>query len=341
MPYHYDRIDPSFYDEEPLWMTAGLHRAPPDFSYEDEVRASQPAPGFVPSLYEEGPQAWGGEPYFPHEMAANEYIPGLRTAPPSFPGGARNIVPSYEAETIGPGGVLPTFMGNTGLEPSLSPLNYDPHYRRVLEGPLPEEMAASPWEHFRNRIPSALEVEPWDRYGEYMQGRTPRPDISQRYIGEGIPYDPLEGPPGRVPRGAGASWTRDPSVPRAMSVTGGELVPSDWRGIIKNEMSGFFPPGEFAEGPPVDTGRRGYPSLAKERAAIARENRQRGKDRRKTLAIQKRLDKDRAREESAIKEARRAKLLGDLRRRKEAIANRLRQEDRRLRQRPPAGPIFR
>ena len=236
-------------------------------------------------------------------------------------------------------------MGNTGLEPSLSPLNYDPHYRRVLEGPLPEEMAASPWEHFRNRIPSALEVNPSERYGEWIQGRTPRPpDISQGYIGEGIPYDPLEGPPGRVPRGAGASWTRDPSVPRAMSVTGGELVPSDWRGIIKNEMSGFFPPGEFAEGPPVDTGRQGYSSLARERAAIARKNRQRGEDRRKTLAIQERLDKDR--------EARRVKLLGELRRKKKVFensqrrtakdrANWLKFQDQILRRRPPAGEIFR
>lgn len=171
MPWHWK-------DEEPLWMTAGLHRAPPDFSYEDEVRARQQVPGFEQSLYEEGPQAWGGEPYFPHEMAANEYTRGVLGGL----GAAANIPTQSQIDDAGWRG--PEMDPRTSQAISIDPrtraaappapsqaMSIEPSYARTadtygiaqppdflggrypgLEGPLPEEMSAGLLGNILNRI---------------------------------------------------------------------------------------------------------------------------------------------------------------------------------------------
>ena len=109
MPYHWEEeIDPSFYDEEPLWRTAGLHRAPPDFSYEEDpgIRARMDADGrggpetpdsttvygikappgiegyidryreaYEPRDFSQAPEHYGDQPFFTPVSAGPAYYP--------------------------------------------------------------------------------------------------------------------------------------------------------------------------------------------------------------------------------------------------------------------------
>jgi len=280
MPYHWE-------DEEPLWMTAGLHRAPPDFSYEEEVRARQQVPGFEQSLYEEGPQAWGGEPYFPHEMAANEYTRGVlgglgaaaniptqsqiddagwrgpemdprtsqaisidprtRAAAPPAPGKARTIEPSY-ARTADTYGIAQPPDFLGGRYPG-------------LEGPLPEEMSAGLLGNILNRISSGIPL--GSRGGASSMPRAvipeaPIPRWSDRESFRGGFFPGVgEYVSGLVPGGTPLRGPL-PTGPEAETRAKGTRLPQE-SAIVKALEQGFEFTGE------LKAGRRLYRSLHKER----------------------------------------------------------------------------